>query len=130
MILTSVTKFVDFSKFLVSKLVTKVAKIYGNYLGYFENETFWWKTAGPTVWQILGYFLFQHLVSLILTHFFLPTMSWFQANIVTSNSSLTTWCLIFIERGISIKMNVFSYPGFFWWDKDILPGVSGELQIV
>ena len=90
MILTSVTKFVDFSKFLVSKLVTKVAKIYGNYLGYFENETFWWKTAGPTVWQILGYFLFQHFVTLVL----------------------------------------FSYPGFFWWDKDILPGVSGELQIV
>ena len=57
-----------FWKFLVINFRGKVAQIFSDFLGYFENINFAEKTALATFWHIwknFGYFLFQHLVTLI-----------------------------------------------------------------
>ena len=69
----SVTRLCDFWKFLGTKILVKVAQIFSKNIGLL------WKTAFFTLnwcgwflgnfWRKLGYFLLQHLVTLVLGHF-------------------------------------------------------------
>ena len=67
-LLQSVTRFVEFWKFLVTNFLTKVAQIFGNLGGYFGNHDFLMKNYCWLFWdnflKILGYFLTQDLVTL------------------------------------------------------------------
>ena len=46
---------------MAANILTKLAQIFGNFLGYYEKHYFTVKTGGAT----FGYFLFQHLVTLV-----------------------------------------------------------------
>ena len=53
---------------MVTHFITKVAQIVGEFWGSYENHDFLNKTGEATFlgnfWKNLGYFLFQHLVTL------------------------------------------------------------------
>ena len=57
---------------MINVLLTKVAKMFGDYLGDFENITYEVKiaetTLGTTFWKIWLVFLFKHLVTLNVEH--------------------------------------------------------------
>ena len=65
-----VTRLGNFWKFLAQNLNSKVAKMFVDFLCYFEKHNSLLKTAVATFWdnfwKNLGYFLFQHLVTLEL----------------------------------------------------------------
>ena len=68
--ITSVTRLGDFWKFFTTKFLAKEAQIIGNFLGYFEKPHSYVKTALASLGQLfekLGYFLLQHLVTLPIT---------------------------------------------------------------
>ena len=48
------TRLGDYSKFLVAHSLTKVAKMYGDFLVYFENNTFKEKNCCGYFWATLG----------------------------------------------------------------------------
>ena len=73
--LTSVTRLGDFQKLLVINFTLKIAKIFGDFLGYFGKYNFlseacWGHLLGKVL-NYLGFYLFQHLVTLHApdTHF-------------------------------------------------------------
>ena len=70
--MASVTRFGDFWKFLLTHFLTiLVAQIFGDFLGILKNVTLKTKTSVAKFWAILGklgYFLFQHLVTLFTTY--------------------------------------------------------------
>ena len=49
----SATRLGKFWKLLGAKYITKVAQMYGDYVGYFEKHFVEVKTAGATFWQLL-----------------------------------------------------------------------------
>ena len=65
-----VTRLGNFWKFLAQNLNSKVAKMFVDFLCYFEKHNSLLKTAvaafWDNFWKNLGYFLFQHLVTLEL----------------------------------------------------------------
>ena len=65
---TSVTRLGDFWKFLVKVVVIKVAQMYSDFFGYFENNTFQVKTAVGTIGHLLEKFGLLYLN--ILPHCF------------------------------------------------------------
>ena len=50
----SETRLGDILKFLVKKIISKVAQILGDFLGYFEKDDFLFNTAEESFWQVLG----------------------------------------------------------------------------
>ena len=54
--MTSVTRLGDLWNFLMTIFHAKVAKIYGDFLGYFETTNFQVKTAASTFGAFLGKF--------------------------------------------------------------------------
>ena len=66
--LSSVTRLGSFLNFLATDFITKVAQMFGGFLGSCEKHCFSIQTGYTTFWvtfgKKLGYFLFQHLVTL------------------------------------------------------------------
>ena len=71
--MTSVTRLGDFWKFLATNLLSIVFQIFRDFLGCIEKHHFSVKLAVATFrgnfWKHSVYFLFQHLVSLVMTTF-------------------------------------------------------------
>ena len=65
----SVIRSGDFLNFRETKIFTKVAKMIGNFLGYFEKTSLFCNHCCiyflGNFWENLGYFLLQHLVTLV-----------------------------------------------------------------
>ena len=72
---SSVIRLGYFWKVLVAKFLVKVVQIFDDFLRYFENHILYVNVAVATkwdnLWKKLGYFLFQHHVTL-LSSVFLP----------------------------------------------------------
>ena len=64
----SVTRLGSFWNFLLTNFIDQVAQMFADFLGSFQNHCFLSQTAEATFWvtfwKNLGYFLFQHLVTL------------------------------------------------------------------
>ena len=68
--MSSVTRLDDFLNFVAANFITKVAQMFGDFWAVVKTITFkstWLGYFLGNFWKNLGYFLFQHLVTVHVT---------------------------------------------------------------